>query len=265
MFYGAVAAAGVVAGYSVVSLAAAEVELHPPKYAWSHKGLLSALDHQSIRRGYQVYKEVCSACHSMQYINFRNLVGVSHTENEARVLAEEYEYPGDNDEEGNPTTRPGKLNDAFPNPYPNDEAAKFANNGALPPDLSLVVLGREGEDNYIFSILTGYFDPPEGVEEVQEGMAYNPYFAGGVIGMPQQLFLDSVEYEDGTPATVSQMAKDVTTFLRWTSEPYHDDRKRIGFKIIMVTSVLALVAFYWKRRVWSVLKSRKIVYYSKGS
>jgi ubiquinol-cytochrome c reductase cytochrome c1 subunit len=109
----------------------------------------------------------------------------------------QYEYPGDNDEEGNPTTRPGKLNDAFPNPYPNDEAAKFANNGALPPDLSLVVLGREGEDNYIFSILTGYFDPPEGVEEVQEGMAYNPYFAGGVIGMPQQLFLDSVEYEDG--------------------------------------------------------------------
>lgn len=257
------AATGLVAGYSLVSIAAGELELHPPHYAWSHNGLLSSLDHQSIRRGYQVYKEVCSACHSMQFIRFRELVGVSHTEEEARTLAEEYEYPGDNDEEGNPTTRPGKLSDVFPEPYPNDEAAKFANNGALPPELSLVVLGREGTDDYLFSILTGYFDPPEGVE-IREGTAYNPYFPGGVLGMPQQLFLDSVEYEDGIPATVSQMAKDVTTFLHWASEPYHDERKRIGLKIVTLLSVLALVAWYWKRRVWSVLKTRKIAYYSKG-
>ena len=177
-------------------------------------------------------------------------------------LSLQYEYPGDVDDEGNPTTRPGKLSDYFPNPYPNEQAAKFANNGkyfsncktsfslspsgALPPDLSFIVLGRHGEEDYIFSLLTGYYDPPAGIE-IREGQAYNPYFPGGTISMPQQLFDGGIEYEDGnsiiytifnycclsslvfffflfflsillgTPATVSQMAKDVTTFLRWTS------------------------------------------------
>lgn len=242
------------------TISAEDLELHPPHYPWSHNGIFSALDHKSIRRGYLVYKEVCSACHSMNFIAFRSLVGVSHTEDEAKALAEEYEYPGDPDEEGNPTTRPGKLSDYFPEPYLNEEAARFANSGALPPDLSLVCLARHGEEDFIFSILTGYTDPPAGIEELAEGMAYNPYFPGGVLAMPQQLFQDSVEYDDGTPATVSQMAKDVCVFLRWAAEPGHDERKRMGMKVIMILSTVALVVYYWKRQVWNVIKTRKIEY-----
>lgn len=262
-YFSILAAGGLGAGVTMVTLAAADLELHPPHYPWDHSGMFKALDHKSIRRGYQVYKQVCAACHGMEQLAFRNLVGVAYTEEEAKEFAEEYEYPDDPDEEGNPTTRPGKLSDYFPNPYPNEEAAKFANSGALPPDLSLIVLAREGEEDYIFSILTGYCDPPAGVE-VPEGMAYNPYFPGGAIAMPQQLFPDGVEYDDDTPATVSQMAKDVVTFLRWASEPEHDDRKRMGMKVLTILSVLLGVVYYWKRSRWNVLKTRKIVYYDKG-
>eukprot|EP00731_Ephydatia_muelleri_P026233 Em0018g333a len=263
-YYGLVAAGGLGAGYLFTVLSATDLELHPPQYPWSHSGPFSALDHQSIRRGYQVYKEVCSACHSMNQLCFRNLIGVSHTEAEAKAIAEEYQYVGENDEQGNPTTRPGKLSDHFPNPYPNEEAARFANNGALPPDMSLIVLGREGGEDYIFSLLTGYCDPPANFE-LREGMAYNPYFPGQAIGMPQQLYQDSVTYEDGTPATVSQMAKDVCTFLRWASEPEHDDRKRMGMKAIILLTGVAFITWYWKRSRWTVLKNRKVVYYDKGS
>jgi ubiquinol-cytochrome c reductase cytochrome c1 subunit len=143
-YFGAVGATGLGMGLVFSSLSAEGLQIHPPKYPWSHRGPFSALDHASVRRGYQVYKEVCSACHSMNQLAFRNLVGVSHTEEEAKALAEEYEFPGDPDEEGNPTMRPGKLFDYFPAPYPNEEAARFANNGALPPDLSQIILGRHG-------------------------------------------------------------------------------------------------------------------------
>lgn len=264
VYLGLVAAGGLGSGFLLSMVAAEGEELHPPKYPWSHNGPFSAVDHASVRRGYQVYKDVCSACHSMEQLCFRNLVGVSHTEAEARALAEEYEYRGENDEEGNPTTRPGKLSDAFPNPYPNEEAARAANNGALPVDLSLIVLAREGQEDYIFSLLTGYCDPPAGID-IREGLVYNPYFPGGAIGMPQQLFNGSVEYEDGTPATVSQMAKDVCTFLRWASEPIHDDRKRDGMKALMLISLLILFTFYWKRQKWTTLKGRKMVYYERPS
>jgi ubiquinol-cytochrome c reductase cytochrome c1 subunit len=197
-FLSGVAAAGFGSGLLITTFIADEDALHPPKFPWSHNGPFSALDHRSIRRGYQVYKEVCSACHGMEQLAFRNLVGVSHTEDEARALAEEYEYPGEPDEEGNPTTRPGKLSDYFPNPYPNDEAARFANAGALPPDLSLIILARHGEEDYVFSLLTGYWDPPAGVELLGD-LTYNPYFPGGAIGMPQQLYNEGVEYDDGKP------------------------------------------------------------------
>ncbi|XP_064398595.1 uncharacterized protein LOC135345162 [Halichondria panicea] len=260
-YYGLMAASGLGVGLALTTLTASEQMLHPPQYPWSHGGVFSSLDHESVRRGYQVYKQVCAACHSMKFIAYRNLVGVAYSLEEAKQFAEENEYPGDPDDEGNPTTRAGKLFDYFPNPYPNDEAAKAANNGALPPDLSLIVLAREGNEDYIFSLLTGYYDPPAGVE-VPEGMAYNPYFPGGNISMPQQLFQDSVEYEDGTNASVSQMAKDVCAFLRWASDPYHDERKRIGFKLVTLLTVACMITFYWKRRTWTTQKSRKVVYFA---
>lgn len=241
------------------SVKASELELHPPAYPWSHNGLLSSLDHASIRRGYQVYKQVCAACHSMEYLAFRNLIGVSHTEAEAKALAEEFEILDGPDENGEMFTRPGKLSDYFPKPYPNDEAARASNNGALPPDLSYIVNARHGGEDYVFSLLTGYCDPPTGVS-LREGLYYNPYFPGQAVGMAPPIYNEVLEFDDGTPATMSQVAKDVCTFLRWASEPEHDQRKRMGLKVLMISSILIPLIYYMKRHRWSVLKSRKIAY-----
>ncbi|KAK4311830.1 hypothetical protein Pmani_016702 [Petrolisthes manimaculis] len=241
------------------SVKASDLTLHTANFPWPHDGLFSSFDHASIRRGYEVYKNVCAACHSMKYIAFRNLIGVSHTEDEAKEEAKSVQIPDGPDEEGNMFERPGKLSDYFPNPYANDEAARSANNGALPPDLSYITAARHGGENYIFSLLTGYCDPPAGVS-VREGLYYNPYFVGGAIGMAQALYNEVMEYGDGTPATASQMAKDVATFLKWASEPEHDDRKRMSIKVLMIFSLLFGISYYIKRHKWSVLKSRKFAY-----
>ncbi|XP_066521351.1 cytochrome c1, heme protein, mitochondrial isoform X2 [Hoplias malabaricus] len=241
------------------SVKASDLELHPPAFPWNHSGFLSALDHSSVRRGYQVYKQVCSACHSMEYLAFRNLVGVSHTEEEVKALAEEVEVVDGPDESGEMFTRPGKLSDYFPKPYPNEEAARAANNGALPPDLSYIVNARHGGEDYVFSLLTSYCEPPAGVS-VREGLYYNPYFPGQAIGMAPPIYNEVLEYEDGTPATMTQVAKDVCTFLRWAAEPEHDQRKRMGLKLLMGSAILLPLVYYLKRHRWSVLKSRKIAY-----
>ncbi|KAF8801301.1 hypothetical protein BYT27DRAFT_7174337 [Phlegmacium glaucopus] len=233
--------------------------LHPPAYPWSHKGILDTFDHASIRRGYQVYREVCAACHSLDRIAWRNLVGVSHTADEARAMAEEVEYTDGPNAEGEMFQRPGKLADYMPSPYPNEEAARAGNAGAYPPDLSLMVKARHGGADYIFSLLTGYIDPPAGVE-IREGMNYNPFFPGGAISMARVLFDGLVEYEDGTPATTSQMAKDVATFLSWAAEPEHDERKKYGIKAVIIFSTLFALSLYVKRFKWGVIKNRKIIY-----
>jgi len=233
--------------------------LHPTPYPWSHNGWLDTFDHASIRRGYLVYREVCAACHSLDRIAWRNLVGVSHTADEARTLAEEHEYQDGPDDNGEMFMRPGKLSDYMPAPYPNTEAARAGNAGALPPDLSLIIKARHGGADYVFSLLTGYIDPPAGVE-VREGMNYNPYFPGGAISMARVLFDGLVEYDDGTPATTSQMAKDVVTFLSWAAEPEHDERKKNGIKAVILFSALFALSLYVKRFKWTPLKNRKMFY-----
>eukprot|EP00126_Sphaerothecum_destruens_P011242 Sdes_comp20882_c0_seq2m17895 len=250
-------AASCAAGYFVVD--ADSPQLHAQEYPWNHKGHFDTFDHASIRRGYQVYKEVCSACHGIDRISFRNLVGVSHTEDQAKAIAEEYQIRDGPNEQGQYFERPGKLSDRFPNPFPNEEAARFANNGAYPPDLSLMTKSRHGGESYVFALLTGYREPPAGVV-IREGLNYNPYFPGGAIGMARVLYDGMLEYEDGTPATTSQLAKDVCTFLAWTAEPEHDDRKRMGVKAILILSACLMSAWYMKRFKWSPIKTRKIVY-----
>ncbi|XP_016934657.2 cytochrome c1, heme protein, mitochondrial [Drosophila suzukii] len=244
------------------SVQASGGEVHAHAQGWNHKGLFDALDHQSVRRGYEVYKQVCSACHSMQYIAYRNLVGVSHTEAEAKAEAEQITVKDGPDDTGNYYTRPGKLSDYFPSPYPNEEAARAANNGAYPPDLSYIVSARKGGEDYIFSLLTGYHEAPAGVV-LREGQYFNPYFPGGAISMAQVLYNEVIEYEDGTPPTQSQLAKDVATFLKWTSEPEHDDRKQLLIKVIGILGFLTVISYYIKRHKWSSLKSRKIVFVPK--
>ena len=233
--------------------------VHPQELPWPHSGMLSSLDYNSVRRGYEVYKQVCAACHSMKYLRYRHFVDVFMTEEEAKREAADA-LINDIDDKGNAIQRPGILTDPMPNPYPNVKAAAAANGGAAPPDLTLMSLARHGGDDYIFALLTSYFDAPAGVK-VDEGKAYNPYFpGGGVISMPQQLFDEGIEYKDGTPATVSQQAKDITSFLHWASEPYHDKRKRYGLKTLVLIPIVAFVLVYGKRWAWTFIHSQKFVW-----
>lgn len=231
--------------------------LHAPDITWPHSGLMSSFDAAAIRRGYHVYANVCASCHSMNRIAYRNLVGVAFSEDEVKALAEDTEVEDGPNEEGAMFSRPGRLADTLPAPYPNEEAARYANNGALPPDLSLIKKARHGGENYLWALLTGYRDPPEGIS-IREGLYYNPYFPGGQIAMARALYDGAVEYEDGTPATTSQMAKDVATFLCWASEPEHDDRKKFGMQWIGGCAMMFLGLVYLKRLRWSLYKTRRL-------
>jgi len=261
----ALAAAGLFSGvggavaYKLDQEVQAELSLHAPHLPWSHSGNFDSLDHASIRRGYQVYKQVCAACHSMRYLAYRNLVDISHTEEEAKKEAEEIQTLDGPDEAGNMFMRPGKLADYFPRPFANDAAASAANNGAIPPDLSFITLGRHGGEDYVYHLLNGYCDPPAGIE-LREGQNFNPYFPGGAIGMGAPLYNEIIEYDDGTPATQSQLAKDVCTFLVWAASPEHDMRKKMAIKALSMFSFLMVTSYYLKRHKWSMIKSRKIVF-----
>ncbi|KAJ5386283.1 Cytochrome c1 [Penicillium cosmopolitanum] len=238
----------------------AEEGLHPTQYPWVHQRFNKTFDHAALRRGFQVYREVCASCHSLTRVPWRSFVGVMHTVDEMKTMAEENEYDTEPNDQGDIEQRPGKLSDYIPAPYKNDEAARAANAGALPPDLSLIVKGRHGGCDYIFNLLTGYPDEAPAGAAVAEGMNFNPYFPGTGIAMGRVLFDGVVEYEDGTPATTSQMAKDVVEFLNWAAEPEMDDRKKMGVKAIAVLSGLFAISVWVKRYKWAPIKSRKIVY-----
>ena len=236
----------------------AEHGLHAPQFPWPHDGFFSSYDHRSIRRGFQVYQQVCATCHSLNQIHFRDLVGVCYTEEEAKNMTLEIEVSDGPNDEGEMFDRPGRLSDKIPAPYANEEAARFANGGAYPPDLSLITKARHDGQNYVFSLLLGYREPPAGVT-IREGLYYNPYFPGGAIAMPKMLNDEGVEYEDGTPATEAQQAKDVVTFLAWAAEPEADDRKLMGVKWMAAMSLVLVTAVYYKRWRWAPLKSRRII------
>uniref|UniRef100_A0A5S6QD03 Cytochrome c domain-containing protein n=1 Tax=Trichuris muris TaxID=70415 RepID=A0A5S6QD03_TRIMR len=239
---------------------ASSFHMHPQHLKWPHSGVMHTYDTASIRRGYQVYKQVCSACHSMRQIAYRHFVNAFMTEEEAKAEAAEIQVEDGPGDDGKMYMRPGKLLDYLPNPYPNEVMARLANSGALPPDLSLITLARHGGEDYIFALLTGYMDPPAGFR-IEPYQAYNPYFPNGsAIAMTQQLFDDMLEYDDGTPATQSQMAKDVACFLKWAAEPEHDIRKRWALKLAVVIPPLTLAILYWKRHQWTYLKSRQFVF-----
>jgi ubiquinol-cytochrome c reductase cytochrome c1 subunit len=196
----------------------------------------------------------------MTFIHFRDLVGVTHTDEQARMLAKSMEVLDGPNEEGEMYDRPAKLSDSFPSPYANNEAARSANNGALPPDLSCIAKARHSGPDYIFHLLTGYDkEPPAGYPD-KPGLHYNPYFEGGAIAMGAPLSDGQVESEDDTEATVSQMAKDVATFLQWCSEPEQDDRKKKGCQYGATLFMMTLLAGYAKRFSWASTKSRRITW-----
>ncbi|EME39366.1 hypothetical protein DOTSEDRAFT_75165 [Dothistroma septosporum NZE10] len=247
-------------GRPAYAMTPAEEGLHATQYPWEHEKYVKTFDHSALRRGFQVYREVCASCHSLSRIPYRSLVGNIMTVDEAKVLAEENEYDTEPNDEGEIEKRPGKLSDYVPSPYKNDEAARAANNGALPPDLSLIVKGRHGGCNYVFSLLTGYPEEPPAGAVVQEGLNFNPYFPGTGIAMARVLYDGLVEYDDQTPATTSQMAKDVVEFLNWAAEPEMDERKKMGWKVMVIGTTLFAMSVWVKRYKWSTIKTRKLAY-----
>lgn len=223
----------------------------PPHQQWPFEGVFGTYDTAASQRGFQVYKEVCSACHAVKHLAFRNLEEIGYTEDQVKGIAAQYQVTDGPNDEGQMFQRPARPSDPIPGPFPNDQAARAANNGALPPDLSLITKAREGGPDYVYAILNGFKDPPAGFK-VNEGMYYNQYFTGHQIKMPPPLTqTDQLKYADGTQATVPQMSHDVVSFLSWAAEPNLNDRHRIGFKVILFLIIATGVFYAAKRKIWS--------------
>ncbi len=222
---------------------------------WPFDGVTGKLDKASAKRGFRVYKEVCAGCHGLRQMAYRNLEAIGFTEDEVKEIAAEYEVTDGPNDDGEMFDRPAKASDRFVSPFANKNAARASNNGAYPPDLSLIVKARHDGANYLYSLLQGYSeDVPEDVT-LADGMSYNEYFGTTKqIAMPQPLWGDDVEYEDGTEATLEQEAKDVTVFLQWASEPEMQDRKELGMYVVAFLMLFTVLFWLAKKRVWARLK-----------
>ena len=229
---------------------AAGGDIEIPDRKFSFDGVFGTYDRASAQRGFQVYKEVCSACHSMRLVSYRNLRELGLSEAQVAAIAAQFEIKDGPNDEGQMFERPGRPADRFRSPFPNDAAARAANNGALPPDLSVMTKARAGGADYLFALLTGYVDPPPGVT-VMDGMHFNRYYPGNQIAMGAPLNPDQVEFADGTKATVEQMAHDVSTFLQWAAEPELEQRRALGVKIIIFLTILAGLTYAVKRKIWA--------------
>lgn len=248
---------------------------HPRNVDFSFEGPFGKFDQAQLQRGYKVYREVCAACHGMHLLSFRNLgqkggpfydpAYTNPNDNPyVRAIAAEYQINDVDSETGDIVQRPGTSADRFPDPYPNEAAARAGNGGALPPDLSVIVKARHYGAEYIYSLLSGYVDPPAGLQ-VSPGQYYNPYMhgdlhaywtgeghapKGGFIAMPPQLAPDKVSFDDGTPSTIDQQAKDVAAFLAWASEPKMEERKAFGFGAMIYLVIFAGLLYASYRRIW---------------
>lgn len=220
-----------------------------PQQHWSFNTVTGTFDKAALQRGYQVYKEICSACHGLKLLSFRHLKAIGFSDAEIKSLAAQYEITDGPNDEGQMYQRPGLPSDRFVSPFANDQAARAANNGALPPDLSLMVKARKGGADYVYALLTGYQEPPAEMK-IMPGMHYNPYFPGGQIAMPPPLHEGMVHFADNSPQTVEQMACDVVTFLAWTAEPDLEARKRLGFKVLIFLGFFVILMYAAMKRIW---------------
>jgi ubiquinol-cytochrome c reductase cytochrome c1 subunit len=233
----------------LAEIAAAHPEQHEE---WDFNSIFGTYDQAALKRGFQVYMDVCSACHSMNLLAYRHLSGIGLSEDEIKAVAASVQVPDGPNDEGEMFERPGLPSDKFHSPFPNDQAARAANNGALPPDLSLMAKAREGGPDHILAIMTSYGEPPACLK-LNEGMNFNHAFAaaGFQIAMPPPLSDGGVTYADGTQATVPQMAHDVAYFLSWAAEPNLDRRHQIGVGVILFLIVLTACFYAVYRKVWS--------------
>jgi ubiquinol-cytochrome c reductase cytochrome c1 subunit len=233
--------------------AARAQEASLPHQQWSFQGVFGTYDQGALQRGYHVYKEVCAACHPVRHLYFRDLTEIGYSEEQVKGIAAQAQVTDGPNDQGEMYQRLGKPSDRMPSPFPNDQAARAANNGALPPDQSLIVKQRDGGADYIYAIITGYKDAPAGMK-MNPNMYYNEYFPGHQIAMPPPLSSEGqVPYTDGTKATIPQMAHDVTTFLAWAAEPNLNERHRMGAKVILFLVIAAGIFYAAKRKIWAAL------------
>lgn len=225
----------------------------PPAQDWSFNGMRGTYDRGALQRGFQVYKQVCSACHGMRLKSYRNLEALGYTPEEVKAIAAEYTVMDGPDDEGEMFERPARPSDRFISPYANEEAARYTNNGALPPDMSLITKARAHGADYIYALLTGYSEPEHG-ETLQAGQYYNKYMAGNKIAMAPPLSDDVVAYEDGSPTTIEQYSKDVAHFLTWAAEPELEQRKRMGLKVLLFLLAFTGVMYAVKKKIWADVK-----------
>ena len=220
-----------------------------PKHNWSFKGLTGTFDKSAVQRGFKVYREVCSGCHSMSLLYYRDLIDIGFSNEEVKAIAAEYTVIDGPNDEGEMFERPARPSDRFVPPFSNKQEARVSNNGSYPPDLSVITKARKRGPDYIFNLLLGYTDPP--VEfELGEGMYYNKWKEGHQIAMAQPLDEGYVDYDDGTENTLPQLAEDITTFLVWSAEPELEERKKLGIKVILFFIVLGSIVFIVKNRLW---------------
>ena len=218
------------------------------KRNWSFDGIFGTYDRASLRRGFQVYSEVCSGCHSMNYLHYRDLSEIGYSLDEIKIIASEFEIENILDKNGELISRPATPSDKFVDPYLSDDLAIEAN-GALPPDLSLMTKARKEGADYLYSLLTGYQSAPESFQLI-EGMYYNRAISGNQIAMPPPFDDDTLQYQDGTPATVDQLARETVVFLAWAAEPEMEERKKMGIRVIIFLSVLTILLAFIKRKIW---------------
>ena len=225
---------------------------------WSFKGFFGKFDRASLQRGYQVYTEVCAACHSMKYLSYRNLSeagGPEFSVEQAKIIASQFELTDGPNSDGEMFTRVARLSDNFVGPYENIQAATAANGGAYPPDMSVLVKARKGGADYIYSLLLGYEEAPEGIS-LDDGVYYNKYMAGNKIKMSNPLSEGIVTYIDGTEATEDQMARDITSFLAWAAEPHLEARHKIGFRAIIYLIIMTVLVYFSMKKLWSRIESK---------
>ncbi|MGE0254302.1 MAG: cytochrome c1 [Alphaproteobacteria bacterium] len=247
----AAAAAAIVAALLGGNALAAGEHVTPPKQDWPFSDVLfGKFDDAALQRGLQVYLEVCASCHGLRLVAYRNLMDLGYSEEQVKVIAARFQVEDGPNDAGDMFERPGRPSDRFVSPFPNEQAARAANGGALPPDLSLIAKAKLGGPDYIHAVLAGYTEPPAGFE-LGEGMHYNAYFHGHQIAMPAPLTPDRVTYADGTAATVEQMAWDVSNFLMWAAEPKLEERRKVGLKVLLFLIGLTAVLYIAKRRMWA--------------
>ena len=245
-----VAGVALLAGSALLVPAPAEEAITLPTQKWSFDSLFGTYDLAAAQRGFQIYSEVCSNCHSMNLMYYRNLAGLGLSTEQIKSIAAGFEVPLGLNDAGEPVSGPATPSSRFRAPFPNEKVARAVNNGALPPDQSLIVNAREGGADYIYDLLTGYSEPPADMK-MQAGMNYNKYFPGHQIAMRQPLADGQVDYADGTKSTLDQEARDVSTFLAWVANPELAERKKMGVRIVLFLILMTGVTYAVKRQIWA--------------